>query len=80
MQAEGPYRNNQMSENCLFLNIYVPANKRETSCPMPVLVYVHGGEFKSQSGNDDYIYGPQLLLKSGFIVITLNYRFVRMIH
>lgn len=66
-----------MSEDCLFLNIYVPTNRNETSEPMPVLVYVHGGEFKSLSGNDDYILGPQLLLKGGFIVVTVNYRSVR---
>lgn len=79
MQAEGTYKNEEMSENCLFLNIYVPANRTETSQPMPVLVYVHGGEFKSLSGNNDYVYGPQLLIKGDFIVITVNYRSVSMI-
>lgn len=79
IQAEGTYKNNQMSENCLFLNIYVPTNWRKTLHPMPVLVFIHGGEFKSLSGNDDYIYGPQLLLEGGFIVITVNYRLVRKI-
>lgn len=78
VQAEGTYKNDQMSENCLFLNIYVPAIRRDTH-PMPILVYVHGGEFKSLSGNDDYLYGPQLLLQGGYIVITVNYRSVRMI-
>lgn len=79
MQTEGDYEKDEMSENCLFLNIYVPANRRETSHPMPVLVYVHGGEFKSLSGNNDPVYGPQLLLKGDFIVITVNYRSVRKI-
>lgn len=76
VQAEGTYKKYEMSENCLFLNIYVPANRRKTSHPIPVLVYVHGGEFKSLSGDDDYIYGPQMLLKGIYIVITVNYRYV----
>ncbi|KAF7495398.1 Esterase-6 [Sarcoptes scabiei] len=65
------------SEDCLHLNIYVPVDNRPLS--MPVLVYIHGGEF--QFGGKDF-YRPDFLLQAGgvtnfnshFIVITINYR------
>ncbi|XP_049881020.1 juvenile hormone esterase-like [Pectinophora gossypiella] len=61
----------EMSEDCLFINIYVPYIRLGK---LSVLVYVHGGEFLSNSGNSDNQYGPQLLLKHGIILVTLNYR------
>jgi para-nitrobenzyl esterase len=63
------------SENCLFLNIYVPnfkknANKHHGA--MPVMFWIHGGGLTSGAGSD---YDPTPLLAPGnVIVVTINYR------
>ncbi|ALC41995.1 clt [Drosophila busckii] len=59
------------SENCLFLNIYVP--KSELKSPLPVMVWIHGGGFWFGNGNKDYTF-PAQLLQQEVIVVTLNYR------
>ncbi|XP_061387741.1 carboxylic ester hydrolase [Musca vetustissima] len=60
------------SENCLFLNIYTP-KKNNSSGPLPVMVWIHGGGFWFGHGNSDY-YLPLSLLQEDVIVVTLNYR------
>ncbi|KAJ8727212.1 hypothetical protein PYW08_015609 [Mythimna loreyi] len=59
------------NEDCLFLNLYSP--KVIPRRPLPVVVYIHGGAYKSGSGNVDY-YGPDYILRKGMIVVTFNYR------
>lgn len=39
------------SENCLFLNVYVPKGK--SNKPLPVMVWIHGGGFWFGNGNSD---------------------------
>jgi para-nitrobenzyl esterase len=63
------------SEDCLFLNIYVPnfkshAIKRRGA--LPVMLWIHGGGLTGGAGSD---YDPTPLLKRGkVIVVTINYR------
>lgn len=57
------------SEDCLFLNVYAPANLEK---PCPVMVWIHGGAFQSGSGNE---YDPTRLVRDNdIIVVTVNYR------
>lgn len=57
------------SEDCLYLNVWAPANARE----LPVLVWVHGGGFFSGAGSAANYDGAPLA-KYGAVVVTLNYR------
>jgi para-nitrobenzyl esterase len=62
------------SEDCLFLNIYVPnfkknANKHHGA--MPVMFWIHGGGLTAGAGSD---YDPTPLVEQGVIVVTINYR------
>ncbi|MGH7923396.1 MAG: carboxylesterase/lipase family protein [Candidatus Binatus sp.] len=63
------------SEDCLFLNIYVPnfkknANKHHGA--LPVMFWIHGGGLTGGAGSD---YDPTPLLATGnVIVVTINYR------
>ena len=57
-------------ENCLFLNIYTPA---EADGKLPVMVWIHGGRFTSGSGSDP-LYGPELFVKEGVVLVSINYR------
>ena len=40
---------------------------------MPVMVYIHGGAFSFGSGNRE-MQGPDYLVDTGVVVVTLNYR------
>nr|AJP62556.1 carboxylesterase [Oxya chinensis] len=58
------------AEDCLFLNIYVPANSTGAA---PVLVWFPGGAFKAGSGTA-LNYSPDLFIEQGVAVVTVNYR------
>ena len=55
------------SEDCLYLNIYVPISKEK----MPVIFFIHGGAFMYASGN---IFGHKYLADKNLILVTINYR------
>lgn len=55
----------------MYLNVYTP--NLYASELLPVLVFIHGGGFKSGSGNVD-IYSPDFLVSESVIVVTFNYR------
>ncbi|HTZ90539.1 MAG TPA: carboxylesterase family protein [Alloacidobacterium sp.] len=59
----------QMSEDCLFLNVWKPAHASNA----PVMVWIHGGALRGMSGSEGLYNGRQLARK-GVIVVTLNYR------
>ena len=62
---------NNVSEDCLFLNIWTPAKTATTK--LAVFVYIHGGAFREGSGAID-VYDGEELAKKGIIVVTINYR------
>lgn len=57
------------SEDCLFLNVWKPADAK-AGAKLPVLVYIHGGAFVGGSGEQDF--AP--LARRGVVVVSLNYR------
>ncbi|XP_060065956.1 neuroligin-1-like [Ylistrum balloti] len=63
----------KMSENCLFLNIYVPDNINTTNnYQLPVVVIVHPGNF--QEGSGGMIDGKSISVSNHVIVVTFNFR------
>jgi len=56
-------------EDCLNLNIWVPAHRGEHL--LPVMIFLHGGGFKQGSGSR---YDGAGLAERGAIVVTVNYR------
>ena len=57
------------SEDCLYLNVYAPA---EATGPAPVMVYIAGGAFTIGAGAN---YDPSRLAREkGRVVVTFNYR------
>jgi para-nitrobenzyl esterase len=59
------------SEDCLFLNVYVPAQERAHS-KRPVFVWIHGGALVTGTGA---LYDPSVMVAdNGIIVVTINYR------
>ncbi|KAJ7760741.1 Alpha/Beta hydrolase protein [Mycena maculata] len=68
------------SEDCLFLNVYVPANLRQNTKSRPVVVWIHGGGYvigsaSGYTGSDIYN-GNDLIKESGgeAVVVVLQYR------
>lgn len=62
---------NKLSEDCLYLNIWVPESAKHQT--LPVFVYIHGGGFTSGSGEVP-LYDGEALARRDIIVITINYR------
>ena len=66
------------SEDCLYLNVWVPSGATESS-HLPVMMFIHGGNFDQGSGDDGMpignLYdGTYLAAKGQVIVVTFNYR------
>lgn len=61
----------EMSEDCLYLNVYTPARKGDEK--LPVLMYIHGGGFKG-----GYPYEVEFdwehMAKKGMVVVAAAYR------
>jgi para-nitrobenzyl esterase len=64
------------SEDCLFLNVWIPAGAAKSS-KLPVMVWIHGGGFVFGSGSQRDFSGIQFA-KQGVILVTFNYRLGRL--
>ena len=60
------------SEDCLFLNIWTPADAGPDA-RLPVLFYIHGGGFTGGCGHEKHFDGPAWPTK-GVVAVTINYR------
>ena len=70
-QAASRAASGNISEDCLYLNIWTPNEKPDG--PLPVMVWIHGGGFISGSGSADGTNGGALA-RRGVVAITINYR------
>jgi para-nitrobenzyl esterase len=61
----------RISEDCLCLNIWTPA--QSGSATLPVMVWIHGGGFVVGSTSEP-LYDGEELAKKGVVVVTINYR------
>lgn len=71
-----PKINPNSSEDCLFLNVWKPANSTGSS-KLPVMVWIHGGGFTGGSGSSPQNFGHEMT-KQGVILVNINYRLGRM--
>lgn len=60
------------SEDCLFLNIWAPADAAPGD-RLPVIFYIHGGGFTGGCGHEKHFDGPVWPTK-GCVAVTINYR------
>jgi para-nitrobenzyl esterase len=63
------------SEDCLYLNVWAPANAKP-GAKLPVMVWIHGGGFTGGSGNTS----GNGFAKQGVILVSMNYRLGRLGH
>ena len=59
------------SEDCLYLNIRTPSEKKQTG--LPVMIWIHGGDHQDGSGNG-FPYETDVFCDEGTILVTINYR------
>lgn len=59
------------SEDCLYLNVWSPANSQSER--QAVMFFIHGGGFSEGAGSLA-IYNGHELAKKGVVVVTINYR------
>ena len=59
------------SEDCLFLNVWVPPHKRHAK--LPVMVWAYGGGFVNGAASDARFDGAALA-RRGVVLVSLNYR------
>ncbi|KAK7804760.1 hypothetical protein U0070_023026, partial [Myodes glareolus] len=72
LEAAATYVQNQ-SEDCLYLNLYVPTEDDiRDSGKKPVMLFLHGGSYMEGTGN--MFDGSVLAAYGNVIVATLNYR------
>jgi para-nitrobenzyl esterase len=63
------------SEDCLYLNVWRPANASKNA-KLPVMVWIHGGGFTGGNGNTS----GDGFAKKGVILVSINYRLGRLGH
>ncbi|MDR2809936.1 MAG: carboxylesterase family protein [Tannerellaceae bacterium] len=60
-----------ISEDCLYLNVWTPAQTEEDK--LPVIVWIHGGGFTGGSGTVP-LYNGEGMARKGVVFVTTNYR------
>ena len=60
-----------LSEDCLYLNIWTPAKSQKDK--LPVFVWIYGGGFTSGSAACA-VYDGEEMSKKGIIFVSINYR------
>lgn len=60
-----------MDEDCLYLNVWTPA--QSTQEKLPVIFWVHGGAFMTGYGHSAHFDGEHFA-RQGVILVTVNYR------
>jgi para-nitrobenzyl esterase len=63
----------EMSEDCLYLNVWTAPPAVGAQVLRPVMVWIHGGGFTIGEGRS-MMYNSAPLAKKGAVVVTLNYR------
>ncbi|MGQ9474710.1 MAG: carboxylesterase/lipase family protein [Actinomycetota bacterium] len=65
------FRITEQDEDCLYLNVWTPAESPDDR--LPVMVWIHGGGFTVGSGSQA-LYEGKYLARKGVVVVTINYR------
>ena len=76
LESQDPFASYELgapmhSEDCLYMNIFSPAQSTEEK--LPIFVWVHGGGMVAGSGMATFFEGEKLA-KEGMIVAVINYR------
>ncbi|XP_038223582.1 acetylcholinesterase-like [Zerene cesonia] len=62
------------SEDCLYLNVYVPKLPPKQCTLLPVMVHIHGGGFLDGNGTNKNDLGQDYFIEKNVVVVSMNYR------
>ncbi|XP_014667049.1 PREDICTED: acetylcholinesterase-like [Priapulus caudatus] len=65
--------NTNVSEDCLYLNVWAPA-QRPGSGELPVIVWIYGGGYMSGTSSLDFYMAHNLAAFANIVVISIQYR------
>lgn len=65
------FKSDGISEDCLYLNVWTPADRNTEN--LPVLIYFYGGGFVAGDGSEPR-YNGEAMAQKGIVVVTVNYR------
>ena len=65
------FRNSGVSEDCLYLNVWMPP--ANGAAKLPVLFYIYGGGFAAGDGSEPR-YDGESMAKRGIVVVTISHR------
>jgi para-nitrobenzyl esterase len=68
--GDAGFRSKELSEDCLYLNVWTPADRNTTG--LPVLVYYYGGDIAG--GASEPRYDGEAMAREGIVVVTANHR------
>lgn len=71
-RTSNPLEGGPMSEDCLILNVWAPAERQAGG--LPFMVWFHGGGFVQGSGGEMLYNGDNLAVSGNVIVVTVNHR------
>ncbi|QBE62913.1 carboxylesterase/lipase family protein [Pseudoduganella lutea] len=71
LYADMVFRSPGQSEDCLYLNVWAPANPGAKK--LPVLVYIYGGGLATGDGSEPRYEGAAMA-RQGIVALTINYR------
>ena len=60
-----------MSEDCLYLNVWTPANSTDEK--LPVMMWIHGGGMQEGYGHEQEFNGENFA-KRGIVLVSITYR------
>ena len=69
-------RNNNTSEDCLYLNVWSPNAEEDENKLRPVLVWIHGGALFAGTSSFDIYDAETLSAKADAVVVSINYRYL----
>ena len=72
---EGSILNTNVSEDCLYLNIWTPSDVMATDRLIPVIFYIHGGGLIWGSGSWKDVLGDVIATHGDVVFVNLNYRY-----
>lgn len=66
--------NTEMSEDCLYMNVWVPVEHSSSSRLKPVMVWIFGGSFAAGTATLDLYDGRIMAAKGDVIIVSIQYR------
>lgn len=74
LAAKSMETNHEMSEDCLYLNVWTPGIETDETKLRPVVFWIHGGGYITGSANLALYDGNRLANMADAVVVTFNYR------